>query len=448
MKRMTRILAMAAVLALGVGLAAAQTTPGEPFDAACRNWDATGDGNLFACPTSGNTGSPPCNIAYRFYGPDAASGAVNAQVDGNPIYIASQGAGSYRSDLDNSSNYYGSPHSAGAEMIVAWDAELGLADGNPPGDHAGYYGATSQEIWPNETGDIYRGNCSGTRAVACFGATSGGRADPSNDTPQGSLPRRGCLAAVPCPVVTASNTNVDVTLSWPDARNSYFPAEFAGDGAGNVPRDPVVGVDIYLLTSSSPAVELDSRSVTTADLDGGAVLHGFFAKGTTTTVINFAADLPAGTTHFLPAAKVRYRDNGDGSPVSSQWSCNGPVVRTDAGLFTPVTNFVADYVGKDKGLHSAEISWQTEAEDGTIGFQLYRGTALEGPFTKIADIPAKGIGGEGAFYVQEDVFKVQGKYSQVFYRLDVLESDGGDNTNGPIRMPVAPDRPGMGLGRK
>jgi len=421
MKTMSKLIVLAAVVALGTGLAAAQIT-GEPMDGLTRNHATNGTGNVFACPTTGNQGSPACGIGYRFYGSDGGSNcAINPQTDGNPIYQAAVANGIYRSDIDNSANFYGAGHSAGVQMNLVWDGQLR----GGTGDHAGYYGGSSQLITSNgETGNINVRNCNGTRAIACFGAVAGVAGDAPADTPQGTITQEGGMVGVPVPVVSGSTPAVNVTLSWADPLNDTVV-----DGAVS----PIAGVNLYLLLDNS-ATPLNSRAITDVDL-AGATLHGSFPTGTTSTVIDFAS-LPVGTTNFIPAIRVAYVDNCGSEAMESAWSANGPTVRVDPGLFTEVVNFKATYYGKAQGEHSAEISWETTAEDGTIGFTLFRSTSMNGDLTKVANLPAQGIGGEGIFYVQDDLFKVPGNVREVFYTLAVIESDGSDNAVGPIRMEI------------
>ena len=121
---------------LVVGLAAAQCN--EPMDAVVKNMTIEGAalGNAWGCPTAGNTGSPYCGITYRFFTPDDGGDTrVNVGVDGNPIYVTG-GNGSYRTDVDNSSNYFGGPHTCGKEVLIVWDAELDAETG----DHRAFYG--------------------------------------------------------------------------------------------------------------------------------------------------------------------------------------------------------------------------------------------------------------------------------------------------------------------
>lgn len=294
----------------------------EPFDAAVTQMTIEGAalGNAFGCPTSLNVGSPPCGVAYRYYSDDPLSdGSVNAGVDGNPIYVT-DGAGSFRADLDNSRNYFGDLHACGKPVYVLWDAILDAGTG----DHRGYYGVQSQIIEIGETGNIFAA-CQGTsRFVSCFAALDGEAALDVVGTPQGTLEHTGGLAPIPVPtLVGASCSQVD--LEWVEVANWERTPAVGGD-PGDAPN-PVDGVDLHLLESET---ELDPALVTETDLDAGARLVRSLGAGVTSTTLDLATDITAGTRSFLPVLRIRYRDNADGSPMrSTQWSANGPVLFLD-----------------------------------------------------------------------------------------------------------------------
>jgi hypothetical protein len=426
---MRLITVMLVLLAVGSGLAVAQISS-EPMESRTRNHVTQGSGNVWGCPTTGNAGSPACpgpagsKINYRFYSSSSAGGgAINAGVtiDSNPIFIG--GNGQYVSDLPSSSNWFGAGH--GVEpMQCAWDAELR----GGTGDHTGYYAIAAQQITDNgEVGNPFRADCVGTRAVACFPALAHVTQASPIDTPQGTIAGEGGLRPVPVPTVSSSTSPGSVTLGWVDPTASQ-----SLDAAGN----PILGVNLYLLLDSSvnPNPPLDSRAVTEATLSGSAVLHGFFAQGVTSTSID-CATLAGGTTNYIPAIRVKYINNGNGAQMESLWSANGPTIRCDAALFTEVVEFEAAYMGKVKGRHVMDVSWQTVAEDGTLAFELLRGESLAGPFAPVMVKSAVGAG-EGNFYAVEDSFKAPGNVREVFYKLRVIEADGADTPAGPIRATI------------
>jgi hypothetical protein len=422
MKTFSRILILAGVLTLAMGLASAQCS--EPMEAKVKNFGT----NIYNCPDSGNTGSPACGIFYRFYSDDTGStGGANPGVDGNPIFQTG-GTGSYTSDIENSQNVFGgAPHPCGRYMYNIWDSQQGAGTG----DHAGYYGAQSNVIEAAEQGNPFA-ECGGTRFVSCFAALGGDEAVAVDNAPQGTVGTLGGMAPIPVPTVSASTADT-VTLSWNAAAN-FHPTPAAGGDPGTGPN-PITGVALYVYEDTGI---LDSRAVTDAELDGGARLLGEFATGTTSTVVDLTTDITPGTGTFIPVIKVTYAADPTDGPVDSLfWSANGPVVRVNDALYTEVVNFEATYIGKVRGNSTTHVSWETVSEDGLDGFELFRSTtSLEGPWVQVGDfLLPNGSAGEGAVYGVDDSFKAKGAKS-VWYRLVIHDSGRTPRPHGPISLSI------------
>ena len=84
------------------------------------------------------------------------------------------------------------------------------------------------------------------------------------------------------------------------------------------------------------------------------------------------------------------------------------------------------------GEGAVTVLWATGSEEATFGFNLYRSTTPEGPYSRIngPPIPARGIGGGGAQYEYMD----EGLDGGVayFYELEELEFSGATNRYGPV----------------
>jgi hypothetical protein len=398
------------------------------MEAAAKNFNSAG-GNIYGCPTSGNTGSLPCGIFYRFYSDDTGStGGVNPGADGNPIFVTA-GLGAYRVDILNSQNIFGgAPHPCGRYVHVLWDSQ----QGEGTGDHAGYYGIQSQTVNGEETGNIFA-NCGGTRVISCFAALAGTEAVAIGNTPQGTIPVLGSLSPIPVPTVSDSSAT-QVTLSWTDPTNWFQTPVNDGDAGDGTAPNPITGVNVYLYESTGV---LDSRTVTDADLAGATLLRQV-PLGTTTTIVDFATDLTPGTGTFIPVIKIAYDpDPTDGPMESLFFSANGPVVRVDDALFTEVTGFEGIFMGKSRGMTVTHVTWQTVAEDGLDGFELFRSTSsMSGPWVQVGDfILPIGAGGEGAAYGVDDQFKAQGAKS-VWYKLVIHDSGRNPRDHGPVTTAV------------
>jgi hypothetical protein len=425
MKTFLRLLILTSVLALGAGLATAQTCA-EPMEGAAKFFNDIG-GNIFGCPTSGNTGSAPCGIFYRYYSYDAGStGGVNPGADGNPIFVTA-GLGAYRVDIVNSQNIFGgAPHPCGKNVHLLWDAQ----QGEGTGDHAGFYGAQSQVVVEGELGNIFA-DCGGTRVISCFGALAGAEAVAIANTPQGTVNTLAALSPIPVPKVSGSTADT-VTLEW-ETPGNWHQTPAAGNDPGTAPN-PILGVNIYLYEDSGV---LNSRGVTDADLSSARLL-GFFETATTSTVIDFATDVTPGTGTFIPVAKVVYQDDPTDGPMESLFfSANGPVVRVNDALFTEVTGFEGIFMGKSRGQTVTHVTWQTVAEDGLDGFELFRSTSsMSGPWVQVGDfILPTGVGGEGAVYGVDDGFKARGATS-VWYKLVIHDSGRNPRDHGPVTTAI------------
>ena len=81
------------------------------------------------------------------------------------------------------------------------------------------------------------------------------------------------------------------------------------------------------------------------------------------------------------------------------------------------------------------LAWETGTEVDNAGFNLYRTTAEEGPYTRIAGlIPAKGSPVAGARYW----FLDKPGFGRFFYQLEDVDIYGGSTMHGPAKTVVLP----------
>jgi hypothetical protein len=117
--------------------------------------------------------------------------------------------------------------------------------------------------------------------------------------------------------------------------------------------------------------------------------------------------------------------------MRSEWSANGPVIRTDETLGTEVTRFFANQLGQGRGRVQTEVGWTTENEQAT-GFIVERSTSPDGPWVQVGpEVDAQGQ--EVNDYLILDSFQRKGART-VYYRLDVLDPGAVDNFAGPIPL--------------
>ena len=81
------------------------------------------------------------------------------------------------------------------------------------------------------------------------------------------------------------------------------------------------------------------------------------------------------------------------------------------------------------------VTWESATEAGTLGFNVYRSTAVEGGFVKVNErlIATRGGTVLGATYRLEDA-PGGGTFH---YRLDVVDASGASERYGPIEVAVA-----------
>ncbi len=81
------------------------------------------------------------------------------------------------------------------------------------------------------------------------------------------------------------------------------------------------------------------------------------------------------------------------------------------------------------------VEWRTETEMNTIGFNLYRGESVEGPFdvkVNVQLIPSAADALTGGRYSYVDKTALAGM--TYYYQLEEVELNGRTNTFGPISV--------------
>lgn len=83
---------------------------------------------------------------------------------------------------------------------------------------------------------------------------------------------------------------------------------------------------------------------------------------------------------------------------------------------------------------SVVVEWSTETEVDTVGFNLYRATAPEGPFVQINDelIPSAADPLVGGRYVYTDSEVIAGQV--YYYELEDIDASGVRTRHGPITV--------------
>jgi hypothetical protein len=113
----------------------------------------------------------------------------------------------------------------------------------------------------------------------------------------------------------------------------------------------------------------------------------------------------------------------------------GQLLRGTAGsLDTPS---VTDFAGwSEQG--TAHLHWDTESENGLLGFNLYRSPTDSGPYEPLTSEPIPNTGSEdaGASYDYSDLEVAEGE--TYYYKLEPVDSSGGIADYGPVSVTVFP----------
>jgi hypothetical protein len=107
----------------------------------------------------------------------------------------------------------------------------------------------------------------------------------------------------------------------------------------------------------------------------------------------------------------------------SRWTLGGP-----GPTAVTLASFTAGWDGDE-----VLVAWETALEIDTVGFNLWRSTALDGEYERVnaALIPAVSLGGvRGGSYIYADADVTPG--TTYYYRLEEIEIDGARNWYGPI----------------
>jgi hypothetical protein len=109
----------------------------------------------------------------------------------------------------------------------------------------------------------------------------------------------------------------------------------------------------------------------------------------------------------------------------------------------PTSVELARFVGwaERKAIH---LEWETASEVGSLGFNLYRATAPDGPYTQLnaVRIPSQVPGQPGgAVYAWTDADVRPAR--MYYYKLEELDIYGGSTLHGPLDVKSAPAERGQ-----
>jgi hypothetical protein len=146
-----------------------------------------------------------------------------------------------------------------------------------------------------------------------------------------------------------------------------------------------------------------------------------------------------GRTGFYPDGPFAFTVNFQSDEVivwklgpRTSTASNNPAQRCPEPTAVELASFAAE-----AGVGSVTLAWRTAAEIDNAGFNLYRATAPDGPYTKVngALIAAEGDPVSGASYTFLDEGLSSGTY---YYKLEDVDLSGVATLHGPVSVTVAP----------
>ena len=111
-----------------------------------------------------------------------------------------------------------------------------------------------------------------------------------------------------------------------------------------------------------------------------------------------------------------------GNPVT-------PDVHPDKPLPIQLSVFAAEFT--DRGV---KIVWRTESELNNLGFDVYRGKSIDGPFTKITPALIKGAGTDSTPRSYKFIDESVGVSTTYYYYLENISFDGTRDRSDIIRV--------------
>ena len=303
---------------------------------------------------------------------------------------------------------WGSPPS-GTVFCAVWDTEFGSGSA----DHRGYYAWMCKPVNDGDQQDIWAPGCAGTReSVSCLGS-----ADPDNaaghevdNTPLGTIAPHGGLRPIPVPLPMNPVEGDTIHLSW---------------NAVDVLGDTSMGdaqYDLYYVVRE----EAEGCAAPTAD-------EFTFLK----TVAGTSTDVTTGELGFNPdekkgvyfALRIRYPNAGGGTEVVSRYLSANSQCIAFGGIAVNVVNIEAKWLRRNQ----VQVSWETELEDGVVGFYVQRAFTPNGPFERVSDlVPANG---EPSKYTFIDTVTVNGRIaaSGLYYKIEAVDANEGQKVFGPAQ---------------
>jgi len=210
----------------------------------------------------------------------------------------------------------------------------------------------------------------------------------------------------------------------------YFLLERTDEAVSDIEADQVYG-DLQM-DDSGETLELhniDGELIDTANVNdnggewpAGTADPGYYSME--------RIDPPAADTDDNWASNDGVTRNGldaSGNPINATPKERNSTVEPSTAI--KLISFTAT-----PGRGTVTLAWETAIEIDTAGFNLYRATAEDGPYTRINDalVPAEGDAVSGASYSFVD----QSGYGLFYYTLEDVDDYGVSTLHGPVEVMV------------
>ena len=188
--------------------------------------------------------------------------------------------------------------------------------------------------------------------------------------------------------------------------------------------------DVYDDADNSGTVSAGDTALGSATFSGGEATVTGLSFGVTTKSLLLVLDIAGGAdpSHFvgLELTDNTFITSSDGTVAST----NFPITNTnDTALPVVLASFSATFTTE-----GVTLNWRTESELNNLGFDVYRGKSVDGPFTKVTPALIKGAGTDSTPHSYKFIDESVGVDNTYYYYLENISFDGTRDRSDIIRV--------------
>jgi hypothetical protein len=204
--------------------------------------------------------------------------------------------------------------------------------------------------------------------------------------------------------------------------NVDFPAAVPNEGTVTVAS---AGPPNWTYTLTHVSGSLTEWTYTGKGITGALAPTGWSIGSITATSVTFTT-----TTAMTSGVKTGFIITGDMAGTGS-WVCHDSSGTVDGPLPVVLSSFTARYDAKK---FEVALIWLTESELNNLGFDVYRGKSIDGPFTKITPALIKGAGTDSTPHSYKFIDESVGVDNTYYYYLENISFDGTRDRSDIIRV--------------